>query len=355
MKKKIITMLVGIMAFSMVTACTSKNNDSKKEDSQVSTSQTEEGSDVSDNNTADTEKDTADDKTADASADDAENNTDDSNTTSDNEAEDTKADSDVSIVADAAYDYTVKMDVTNVDFSVLNGLDNTSINYGFNVSNRDELNRPDGIYYYDTIYGENGGMTHIDTEDKTVYLTMDEGYENGCTPTILDTLKEKNVKAVFFITKQFYDEQPALIQRMIDEGHIIGNHTCAHPAGGMPQLGAQAEYEDIKWLNDAVYDKYGYQMRLFRYPEGVSSKQSIALLNQMGYKSIFWSFAYKDFDLANQMDTSVALSQCVDQVHPGAIYLLHAVSTTNTAILGDFIDQVRAKGYEFGTFPVTVE
>lgn len=250
------------------------------------------------------------------------------------------------------YDYTAKMDVTNVDFSTLSGLDNEAIPYGFSTKNRDELNRPDGIYYYDNIYGENGGITHINTEDKLVYLTMDEGYENGCTPQILDTLKEKNVKAVFFITKQFFDEQPDLIQRMIDEGHIVGNHTCAHPAGGMPQLGAQAEYEDIKWLNDAVYEKYGYQMRLFRYPEGVSSKQSIALLNMMGYKSIFWSFAYRDFDTNNQMDKGEALQQCLDQVHPGAIYLLHAVSTTNTAILGDWIDGCREKGYEFGVFPM---
>lgn len=257
-----------------------------------------------------------------------------------------------SVAADYPYDYTVKMDVTNVDFSALSGLDNEAIPYGFSTKNRDSLNRPDGIYYYDNLYGSHNGLTHIDTEEKLVYLTMDEGYENGCTPQILDTLKEKNVKAVFFITKQFYDEQPELIQRMLDEGHIIGNHTCAHPAGGMPQLGAKAEYEDIKWLNDAVYDTYGYQMRLFRYPEGVASKQSIALLDMMGYKSVFWSFAYRDYDTANQMDTSEALSQTLDQVHPGAIYLLHAVSTTNTAILGDWIDGCRAKGYEFGVFPV---
>lgn len=256
------------------------------------------------------------------------------------------------VTADYPYDYTEKMDVTNVDFSALSSLDNEAIPYGFSTANRDSLNRPDGIYWYDNKYGEYNSVTHIDTEEKLVYLTMDEGYENGCTPEILDTLKEKNVKAVFFITKQFYDEHPELIQQMIDEGHIVGNHTCAHPAGGMPQLGAEAEYEDIKWLNDAVYDTFGYQMRLFRFPEGVASVQSVALLNMMGYKSVFWSFAYRDYDTDNQMDTSEALSATLDQVHPGAVYLLHAVSTTNTAILGDWIDGCRAKGYEFGVFPV---
>lgn len=254
--------------------------------------------------------------------------------------------------ADAPYDTSAKMDVTGVDFDALSQLDNTSMDYGFAKDDRDELNRPNGIYYYDRFYKDHGGVTHIDTTEDLIFLTMDEGYEAGHTNDILDTLKEKNVKSVFFITKQFYDEHPELIQRMIDEGHIIGNHSCAHKAGGMPQLGAQAQYEDYKWLNDAVYEKFGYQMKLFRFPEGVSSPQSCELLNQMGYKSVFWSFAYRDFVLDDQMDPADALDQCLDQLHPGAIYLLHAVSATNTEILGEFIDSARAGGYEFGVFPV---
>ena len=256
------------------------------------------------------------------------------------------------VVKDYPYNPSERMDVTGVDFDALSQLSNDSMDYGYAKDDRDSLNRPNGIYYYDKFYKDHGGVTHIDTEEKIVYLTMDEGYEAGHTPDILDTLKEKGVKAVFFITKQFYDEHPELIQRMIDEGHIIGNHSCAHKAGGMPQLGAQAQFEDYKWLNDAVYDTFGYQMRLFRFPEGVSSPQSCELLNMMGYKSVFWSFAYRDYDLDNQMDPSEALFQCVDQVHPGAVYLLHAVSATNTEILGDFIDSVRDEGYEFGVFPV---
>lgn len=252
----------------------------------------------------------------------------------------------------APYDTSEKLDVTGVDFDALAQLDNTSMDYGYAKDDRDELNRPNGIYYYDKFYKEHGGVTHIDTEEKLVYLTMDEGYEAGHTPDILDTLKAKNVKAVFFITKQFFDEHPELIQRMIDEGHIVGNHSCAHLAGGMPQMGAQGQYEDYKWLNDAVYEKFGYQMRLFRFPEGVSSPQSCELLKQMGYKSVFWSFAYRDYDTENQMDPTEALFQCVDQAHPGAVYLLHAVSSTNTQILGDFIDTMREEGYEFGVFPV---
>ncbi|MCC8075590.1 MAG: polysaccharide deacetylase family protein [Clostridiales bacterium] len=272
--------------------------------------------------------------------------------TSDSADSSASADAEETAAVSGPYDYTVQMDVTNVDFDALSALSNESLSYGFSNSNRDELNRPDGIYYYDSYYSQYNGYTHIDTEEKVIYLTMDEGYENGCTPDILDTLKEKGVTAVFFITKQFYDEQPDLVQRMIDEGHIVGNHTCAHPAGGMPQLGAEAEYEDIKTLNDLVYDTFGYQMRLFRFPEGVASEQAVALLDQMGYKSVFWSFAYKDYDTENQMDPDEALSACLEYLHPGAIYLLHAVSTTNSEILGDFIDGAREQGYEFGVFPV---
>ena len=247
---------------------------------------------------------------------------------------------------------TEKMDVTNVDFDALSKISNESEEYGFSNKWRDDLNRPDGLEYYDSLYGKYSAYNHIDTEDKTIYLTMDEGYENGYTPTILDTLKEKNVKAVFFVTEQFYDEHPELIQRMIDEGHIIGNHTCSHPASGMPSLGLKAEYKDIKKLNDEIYDTFGYQMRLFRFPQGNASKQSCALLQQMGYSSIFWSFAYYDYEPKDQMDPDEALDRCLEYIHPGAIYLLHAISKTNTEILGDFIDRAREKGFEFGEFPV---
>lgn len=241
-----------------------------------------------------------------------------------------------------------KMDVTQVDFDKLDEISNSSSEYGFSNKWRDEFDRPEDLAEYDKKYKKYSAYNHIDTEDKIIYLTMDEGYENGYTPAILDTLKEKGVKITFFITEQFYDEHPELIQRMIDEGHHIGNHTCAHPASGMPSLGAKAEYEDIKKLNDEVWDTFGYQMRLFRFPQGNSSKQSCALLQQMGYSSVFWSFAYADYDPENDMNPEEALDMCLKYTHPGAIYLLHAISKTNSNILGEFIDGAREQGYEFG-------
>ena len=230
-------------------------------------------------------------------------------------------------------------------------LPNTSIPYGFG-SEVDELNRPTGCTYYKSLYGKYNADFIQDSSSKTIYLTMDEGYEAGYTPSILDTLKAKKVKAVFFVTKQFFDSNPEYIQRMIDEEHTIGNHTCAHPSGGMPTMSMDAQIEDITKLHNLIKDKFNYDMKLFRFPTGTFSEQSLAIVESLGYKSIFWSFAYKDYDTSAQMDPTEALNKCVAKLHPGAIYLLHAVSSTNAQILGEFIDKARAEGYEFGTYPV---
>jgi delta-lactam-biosynthetic de-N-acetylase len=184
-------------------------------------------------------------------------------------------------------------------------------------------------------------------DSKYIYLTMDEGYEYGYTPAILDTLKVKNVKVVFFVTSQFVKKNPELVQRMIDEGHIVGNHSTSHPSKGMPSLSIEAQKNDIMGLHNYVKDNFGYEMNLFRNPAGIFSEQSLAVTKSLGYKSIFWSFAYLDYDTGNQPEPTKALNKMIKELHPGAIYLLHAVSATNTEVLGDFIDQARAAGYEF--------
>ena len=228
-------------------------------------------------------------------------------------------------------------------------LPNDAIPYGYQKQDRDAYNRPNGVFYYETYYGYYGDF--VGPNSNTIYLTMDEGYEAGYTPTILDTLKEKNVKATFFITKQFFDSDPELVQRMIDEGHTIGNHTCSHPSGGIQQLGIQGETDDIMKLHNLVKDKFGYEMTLFRFPEGTFSEQSLKVVNDLGYRPIFWSYAHDDYHLDAQPDPAESLQDCLNSLHPGAIYLLHAVSATNTEILGDFIDGARAKGYDFAAVP----
>ena len=224
-------------------------------------------------------------------------------------------------------------------------LDNSSEGWGPG-GDRNELNQYACCFYYNNKYKDYGAYFMVENSNY-VYLTFDEGYENGYTPKILDTLKEKNVKAVFFITAQFFRENPDLIQRMIDEGHVVGNHSVSHPSKGMPSLSIEAQKNDIMTLHNNVLDKFGYEMKLFRNPAGIFSEQSLAVTNSCGYKSIFWSFAYLDYDPANQPDQAASLNRLMNNLHPGAIYLLHAVSETNTEILGDFIDQARAKGFEF--------
>lgn len=189
--------------------------------------------------------------------------------------------------------------------------------------------------------------TKAEFENK-VYLTFDEGYENGYTAAILDTLKEKGVSAVFFVTLPYVKSEPELVKRMIDEGHIVGNHTARHP--NMTTETPSDAYDEVADLHNYVKENFGYEMFLFRFPEGAFSEQNLALLQKMGYRSVFWSFAYKDWDPENQYDNETALKKATGSLHSGEIFLLHAVSKTNAAILGDFIDTVRNEGYTFARY-----
>lgn len=230
----------------------------------------------------------------------------------------------------------------------ISSLSNSSEGWGPG-SDCDEKNRPYSALSYQEKYGTYNANFIVPDSDK-IYLTFDEGYENGCTPQILDTLKEKNVKAVFFVTMQFAKQNPDLIRRMIDEGHAVGNHSVTHPSKGLPSESVEQQQNEVMELHNYIKENFGYEMHLFRYPAGIFSEQSLAIVNNCNYKSVFWSFAYLDYDTANQPDPSAALTKVESRLHPGAIYLLHAVSTTNTSILGDFIDYIRSQGYEAGLF-----
>ncbi len=230
----------------------------------------------------------------------------------------------------------------------ISALDNTSQGWGQGVQ-FDELNRPAGATSYQEKYGKYSAdfirMEEGDT--KRIYLTFDEGYENGYTSKILDVLKEKNCPAVFFVTLPYVREEPELIQRMIDEGHIVGNHSVTHPSAGLPSQTREQQENELLELHQYVKENFGYEMSLFRYPAGKFSEQSLAIVQSVDYTSVFWSFAYADWDPSNQPEETKALVKLKERLHPGAIYLLHAVSKTNTDILGQFIDDARAAGYEF--------
>ena len=237
---------------------------------------------------------------------------------------------------------------SNVSDSQLNAADfanysTEKVPYGFGAE-VDADNRPDGCTWYSNKFS-NYTALFIMPKSSNIYLTFDEGYEYGFSGEILDVLKEKNVKAVFFVTLPYARDNPELVQRMIDEGHIVGNHTTTHPSGGLQQYDAQKQIDDIDQVTQYVKEHYGYSMNLFRFPEGSFSEQSLAIVNALGYMPVFWSFAYKDWDVNNQPDVSESLTNALNKAHGGAIYLLHAESETNTKMLPDLIDGLRAKGY----------
>ena len=191
------------------------------------------------------------------------------------------------------------------------------------------------------------GVDFLKENKKVIYLTFDEGYENGYTEKILDILKEKQVSAVFFVTMPYAREQTALMNRFVQEGHVIGNHSVTHPSQGMPSLSIEDQMSEYQEMQDFIKNTYQYDMYLFRPPAGIFSEQSLAAAACFGYRTVLWSFAYADWDPDRQPSTEEALKKMEVRLHNGAIYLLHAVSATNTAVLGEFIDYAREQGYEF--------
>ena len=184
-------------------------------------------------------------------------------------------------------------------------------------------------------------------DDKNICLTFDEGYENGYTAQILDTLKAKNVQAIFFCTYDYVKDNPELVHRMIDEGHIVGNHSYRHY--NFTQIDAETARDEITILHDYVAEQFGYEMKYFRFPEGAFSEQTLALTKDLGYTSLFWSFAYADWDRENPPSNETAFEKITSSVHNGAILLLHAVCKSNAEVLGDAIDNIIEQGYNFTT------
>lgn len=267
-----------------------------------------------------------------------------SNVTSDSAATQDGEDADSANPTDAA-DASAGETLNNPVIENVASLDGTCQNWG-QGSQVDEQNRPIASVSFQEKYSSYSAA-FIGDGDHTIYLTFDEGYEYGQSSSILNTLKEKNVQAVFFITEPYAKAEPDLVHRMIDEGHEVGNHSVTHPANGLPSESLDAQKEEIMGNDAYVKEQFGYQMKLFRFPAGKFSDQSLAIVNNCNYKSVFWSFAYVDYDVNNQPDQAQSLQKLKDKLHPGAIYLLHAESETNAAILGDFIDAARAAGYEF--------
>lgn len=182
-------------------------------------------------------------------------------------------------------------------------------------------------------------------EKKYVYLTFDAGYEAGYTEKILEVLKENNVNATFFITGHYLNSQPELVQKMIESGNIVGNHTVNHKT--MPDIDLATVKKEIMDLHTAVYEKYGYEMKYTRPPKGECSERTIKYTNSLGYTTVMWSLAYDDWDENKQGREQYAKQKILDNIHNGAIILLHSNSKDNCNILDDVIKDIKEMGYEF--------
>lgn len=184
--------------------------------------------------------------------------------------------------------------------------------------------------------------------DKVIYLTFDCGYELGYTNSILDTLKKHDAKAIFFVTKPFIKSDPDLVLRMKEEGHMVGNHTVTHPS--MPDKGIEKLKEEINGCADYMYEMTGYQMdHYLRPPMGEYSERTLKLTQDLGYKSIFWSIAFKDYDPDNQPGKQYVIDHFSTYHHNGAIPLIHNVSKSDTEALDEVLTMLEKEGYRFGT------
>lgn len=189
------------------------------------------------------------------------------------------------------------------------------------------------------------GIAMGNSEKKYVYLTFDEGYEAGYTSRILQVLKENDVKATFFITAHYINTSEELVKEMINDGHIIGNHTVNHKS--MPDLTKEQIKSEVMDLHTAVYQKFGYEMKYIRPPKGEYSESTLSLTNELGYTTVMWSFAYDDWDENKQDRVEYAKKKILDNVHPGAVILLHGNSKDNTNVLDECIKEIKNMGYEF--------
>jgi peptidoglycan-N-acetylmuramic acid deacetylase len=191
------------------------------------------------------------------------------------------------------------------------------------------------------------GAVYIDEQTpRALYLTFDNGYENGYTSGILDVLKRQKVPAAFFVTGQYLKEEGDLIRRMLDEGHIVGNHRVRHPS--LPEVTSTEKVQkEITELDDRFFADYGRHMQYLRAPRGEYSERTLAITRDLGYKNVFWSFAYMDWDVNKQKGAAYAKKQILDGTFGGCILLLHAVSKDNAAVLEEALAELKSKGFSF--------
>ena len=238
---------------------------------------------------------------------------------------------------------TMDMAISDGVNTDINSVDNRGYGWGFK---KETGKKPDIPLETDEMLEKHDAFYIDKSGEKVMFLTFDEGYEAGYTAQILDTLKNSETPAAFFITGDYFDREQDLVRRMYEEGHIIGNHTEHHK--NLHKLGDYKKMqEEFKSLDDKYYALFGEHMRYMRPPEGEYSERVLAAAKDAGYKTVFWSFAYKDWLRDNVRGKEYAKESVIPYFHDGAVLLLHAVSKDNADALGDIISEAKKQGYTF--------
>lgn len=252
--------------------------------------------------------------------------------------------------------------VNFLDFTIpesIVGLDTQMISLGYSTTgcDRDEYNRPKYIENIEEMYGEKYNAIYIGEENsKKIYLTFTMGYENyndgvPNTDVVMDILKEKNVPAIFFVDGGYVRNYADMCKKITDNGFVVGCHGWDHPSEGVASYSLDKQLEDAKNIYNAIYEATGVEPYYYRFGSGIWNERALALLSELGFRNVFYSYTYYDYDINNQPDVAVSLQNMINNLHDGEIIYLHTVSNTSVALLSDFIDAAREKGYEFELVP----
>ena len=199
------------------------------------------------------------------------------------------------------------------------------------------------VYWCDTAH------SNYRDKEKVIYLTFDAGYENGNIQKILDVLRDENVKATFFVLDNLILKNEELVKQMLDDGHIVANHTMKHK--DMTKMTCKEDFsKELESLESLFKKTYGKEMpKFYRPPEGKISRENLKWAQELGYKTVMWSFAYADWDNGKQPSRECAMKKITDNLHNGEIMLLHPTSSTNAEIMSELIKHLKNSGYRFAT------
>ncbi|MBD8006671.1 delta-lactam-biosynthetic de-N-acetylase [Bacillus norwichensis] len=223
-------------------------------------------------------------------------------------------------------------------------ISNSSIHWGFKKGS--DGKQAEAGEAYDNLLEKYGAFYKGNAKDKVLYLTFDNGYENGYTEKVLDVLKAEKVPAAFFVTGHYLESAPDLAKRIVEEGHIIGNHSWNHP--DMTNISDEKIQEELERVKEKTAGLTGQtEMQYLRPPRGILSERTLKVTREQGYIHVLWSLAYKDWQTDQQKGWKHAYDNIMAQVHPGAVMLLHSVSKDNADALEKVIKDLKKDGYTF--------